>query len=455
MNSTAIRVLLIEDDDDHFEIIQRMGRVRSINALEIIRESNLKDGLRRASTDSIDALLLDLRLPDSTGILTLQKTLGLISKSIPVIVLTSLDDQDLALEAIREGAQDFLCKGLLNSSILTNAIRNSIERKRIDRMLDDNRVRIEMTQTAAQVASWEWDFNTGEIFWSGDYKAIFGFTDVKSMDRVTWNSHVHPDDSEGLSLAIAKGMESGIFEAEFRYLRPDGVCRWISARGMAFLGSDGKVRCMLGINFDLTERKNREDQFRRQDIIIRTITENAISGLFLVDELGLVTYVNPSAIETTGFEKSVFLGHTLSEVLGQVKDKAHSEIHAWESVMASMQSRKVIKSVELSFFRQDGRLLPVSISVAPISDSLGALRGAVVEMQDITRLKLIESDLIQAKEAAEAANQSKSAFLANMSHEIRTPLGAVLGFSDLVVDRRLSTADRLKYVAAIKRNGDL
>ena len=69
--------------------------------------------------------------------------------------------------------------------------------------------------------------------------------------------------------------------------------------------------------------------------------------------------------------------------------------------------------------------------------------------------KRAAEDLFEAKEAAESANRAKSAFLANMSHEIRTPLGAVMGFADLVVDQNVNPTEKINFVAAIKRNGEL
>lgn len=74
---------------------------------------------------------------------------------------------------------------------------------------------------------------------------------------------------------------------------------------------------------------------------------------------------------------------------------------------------------------------------------------------DVTNYKQIQTELVTAKEAAESANHTKSAFLANMSHEIRTPLGAVLGFSELLVNSDLTPSDRVNSVEVIQRNGRL
>ncbi len=94
------------------------------------------------------------------------------------------------------------------------------------------------------------------------------------------------------------------------------------------------------------------------------------------------------------------------------------------------------------------------------ADEIGALTYAFNMMatkleESINERERTSKDLLDAKEAAEAANLAKSAFLANMSHEIRTPLGAVLGFSDLVIDPNVKPSEKANFLAAVKRNGEL
>lgn len=83
------------------------------------------------------------------------------------------------------------------------------------------------------------------------------------------------------------------------------------------------------------------------------------------------------------------------------------------------------------------------------------MNGFILVATDITKHKEIEAELKKAKETAEIANMAKSALLANMSHEIRTPLGAVLGFSELMMNPDASNSERFNNMEIIKRNGQL
>jgi two-component system cell cycle response regulator len=130
MNSPTPRILLIEDDpidaDFLFEILsEEPGAIFNTE-----RVDRLQKGLERLAEGGVDLVLLDLFLPDSRGLETFTQAMAHAS-SVPIIVLTNLNDESLALEAVRRGAQDFLTKGRIDGPTLSRAIRYAIERLRL------------------------------------------------------------------------------------------------------------------------------------------------------------------------------------------------------------------------------------------------------------------------------------------------------------------------------------
>lgn len=105
--------------------------------------------------------------------------------------------------------------------------------------------------------------------------------------------------------------------------------------------------------------------------------------------------------------------------------------------------------------RSGTRQVILKVTLVPEFDRENHVKGFITVAADVTSYKEIEAELKNAKEAAEVANETKSAFLANMSHEIRTPLGALIGFSELMLNDEMSPPERVSAIEIIKRNGKL
>jgi DNA-binding response OmpR family regulator len=127
--SGSTRVLLIEDDTGFARMVHKMITEIEGEPFTFERVENLEKGISRLSDGGVDVVLLDLLLPDSEGIFTFFK-LRETCKDIPVVVMSSLEDDETAILAVREGAQDYLFKGIVNPAVLIRSIRHSIERKR-------------------------------------------------------------------------------------------------------------------------------------------------------------------------------------------------------------------------------------------------------------------------------------------------------------------------------------
>lgn len=138
-----LRILLVEDSDLQARVIEKeLGEARG-SRFSVSSAANLAAGLGRLDEGGVDAVLLDLNLPDSQGADTFL-ALNARAPDVPVVILTISDDDALALEALRQGAQDYLVKGQLDSKLLSRVIRYSIERKRLEVSL--RRAREELEQ---------------------------------------------------------------------------------------------------------------------------------------------------------------------------------------------------------------------------------------------------------------------------------------------------------------------
>ncbi len=140
MQSLPIRILLVEDNPGDVRLIRHMLRSNPTLPIELTSCERLDAALHLLTEHALDLVLLDLSLPDSQGLATFETVYHRLP-DLPIIVLTGLDDEEFAVNAVRSGAQDYLVKGEINNQLLIRAIRYAIERKRSAEALRETQLR--------------------------------------------------------------------------------------------------------------------------------------------------------------------------------------------------------------------------------------------------------------------------------------------------------------------------
>src|SRR4030043_406306 len=129
-----VKILLIEDNPGDARLIKEMLAEAPDVSFELESANRLSAGLKCLDKETPDVILLDIGLPDSQGLDTLKKVYAQ-AKTVPIVVLTGLEDEAVGVEAVQQGAQDYLVKGQIQSKVLWRVINYSIERKRAEEML--------------------------------------------------------------------------------------------------------------------------------------------------------------------------------------------------------------------------------------------------------------------------------------------------------------------------------
>jgi PAS domain S-box-containing protein len=189
----------------------------------------------------------------------------------------------------------------------------------------------------------------------------------------------------------------------------------------------------------------RTSELERANELIRTIAENAASSLLMLDEAGMATYMNPAAVEETGYTVEELSKKPFHDMLHAPPDRGG---HAPEVCpIRNARERMVrLKNHRDMFVRKDGSTFPVACSLSPLQRD-GRPSGAVLEFRDVTDEQL-------AQEALEDANRRKDQFLATLSHELRTPMTAVLGWARML-KLGLSEDEAREAVDAIEKSAEI
>jgi two-component system sensor histidine kinase UhpB len=299
MRKEAIEILLIEDNPADLLLIGEMLSDSRYVDFGLTHAALLSEGLGKVSDRRFDAILVDLSLPDSRGFGTFE-SLREMAGDVPIIVLTGVDDEELGARTLQEGAQDYLLKSELSTSLLVRSIRYAIERHRAEIALRLRERQLADAQRMSRTGSWEWDADSESFSCSDELYRILGRDphSIRSPDEFLMER----------SLAALAEPASKPFCAEERIVLPDGSVRFLLSRAEIITDRRGRVTRMLGTCQDITERKEAEEALRQSETRFRALIEKSSDGISILSPDGRFIYSSPASIKILGYSPEELVG---------------------------------------------------------------------------------------------------------------------------------------------------
>jgi PAS domain S-box-containing protein len=239
--------------------------------------------------------------------------------------------------------------------------------------------------------------------------------------------------------------DEGEWDGRLVHIRKSGAQVAVLSRMQRIVRPDGDM--ILEVNRDITITEEAERAVMEAAAHLKAIVETAVDGIITIDERGAVESVNPAAEKIFGYTATDMVGMEIGLL---VPDLAGSGGGASSSYLSAGERQSTESSAEMRGRRKDGSEFPLDFGFS--ETVLGESRFFTALVRDASARKKAEQALVDAKNAADAANQAKSEFLANMSHEIRNPMTGVMGYADILLER-LHDAKDLECVRAIKNSG--
>jgi two-component system cell cycle sensor histidine kinase/response regulator CckA len=423
-------ILLIEDTPEDAVLMAALLQKPRGATFRLETVESLAHGLERLSRGGIDAIILDLNLPDSRGLETFERVQEL-DPTIPILILTALQDEAIADQAIRMGAQDYLVKGHVDSSLLVRAIRYSIERKRSENALRMSEERFELMARATNDAVWDWDLVANRIWWNVGVRSFLGYPpDHLGTDLDWWRAHIHPEDRERVISCIRSVIDGGgrFWLDEYRYLCADGSYACVFDRGYVIHDDRGKAVRMIGAMMDITDRKRAEEALRETNETLRTLVQASPLGIAVCDAEQKLRIWNPAAERIFGWRAHEVLGRPMPSLAPLDREDAFAILSV------RVLRGEALTGMEFRSQKRDGSSVDLSVSMAPLRDARGSISGTMAVVADITGRKLAEEQKEQLEEQLRQSQKMEAIgkLAGGIAHDFNNLLTAVSGYAELL-----------------------
>jgi PAS domain S-box-containing protein len=315
--------------------------------------------------------------------------------------------------------------------------RDISERHRADKALHRDEERFRLAADAVNGIIYDADLLTGHVERTRGLYEVLGYRpDEVPPTAAWWAEQIHPDDRERVTHVDPTAVRTDAAVVEYRVRHKDGRWLQVEDRGVQ-VWDGGKAVRLVGCTTDITERKQAEESLRFQLGLTRSITDNATTPIFMMDDRSRCTFMNPAAEQMTGFTFGEVEGGILHDFIHHHRPDGRPYPMPECPIDRALPEHDEVRDHEDVFFRKDGEKFPVLCN-ARVIDKEGKAVGTVIEVRDVTKEKEAAEALRMLAADLSEADRRKNEFLATLAHELRNPLAPIRNGLQLI---RLADGD--------------
>ncbi|MFC2050815.1 PAS domain S-box protein [Chloroflexota bacterium] len=387
MVNKNVKILLIEDNPGDARLIREMLAEAPDASFELETAKRLSTGLKHLAKEATDVILLDIGLPDSQGLDTVNKVYAQV-KTVPIVVLTGLEDESVGMEAVQHGAQDYLVKGQIQSKALWRVINYSIERKRAGEMLRQSEERYRTLFNSKLDGMCVIDETMKVLLANQAAADMFGFDSIDDLLDANPFDFIPLEERERILAVVAKDLfENDLRKVnEFRLKDKSGKDVWVGTIGTLTEYQD-KLAGLISFR-DITDRKRLEEHLEKERQEFKLIVDSSPIIVFYKDIKGRFVRVNKALAQALKIPEEQFVGKTAFDFYSN--KIAQGMTNDDQEVFKS--GRPKLNIIEQ--YESASGLRWVQTDKVPIFDENGVVIGLVGFAQDITERRQAEEALV-------------------------------------------------------------
>ncbi len=415
MKALPINVLIVEDSPSDALLWQTMFSTAESQKWRVFWVKRLQEAIDSCRQCQFDVVLLDLSLPDSNGWETVAKFHSAIP-DVPMVVLTAEESEEIAMQTMAQGAQDYLVKNQITYQLLIRAIRHAIEREQIVKQLRDSQRQYEVIFNSAfqliavlSVEGTLLDINQTALDFFRKSKQDF-------LGRQIWQTQLWQESEETknwIQAAILKGVQGKLFRDEIEIKGALNQRLWVDFSLKPVVDENGKVVLLIAEARDISDRKKAEKALQNAKEQLQAVL-NAVPGIVAwIDSDLRYLGVNQNLAKMKEMGVENFVG---KKVGFSQRNRDLSEFLHEFMTSSGMAASRII---ELEF---QGCLKNYLMVAQKYQQGSAAVTVGI----DITERKKIEEEIVKNLEQERELNELKSSLMRLLFHDIRNPISKIL-----------------------------
>lgn len=319
---------------------------------------------------------------------------------------------------------------------IVNVLRDVTDRREMEALLAASEARYRLLAENATDIIACYNGDGVFTFLSPAVTDILGYTPAELIGRTPMDI-IHAEDVREVLWRFrereAAGPDAAPIRVEYRARHKDGSVVWLEAQPRAMYADDGKLAGFQDCVRDVTARKMAESALAESELRHSVIAEHATDIITRTDIQGRLRYASPSVTHVIGYTAAELVAET-----PRFLDRVHpDDLEAALAHVRRVMAGEAVEEGRIKYRvrRKDGAWIWLESNPTLVRGPNGEATEILDVLRDVSAQRQLESELLAARESAEAAAQVKTDFMANMSHEIRTPLTAILGFTRLLSAR--------------------